>query len=125
MELSVGGKKVTSIKLQKTINWMDRNIKSGLTNAVLILERDIKLKLSGQYLNVQTGRLRSSITHEVKKDGNGFYGKVGTNVVYAPPHEFGSPSRNLPARHFMRDAMKDNAAKVKKALLDSITGPFR
>jgi HK97 gp10 family phage protein len=41
---------------------------------------------------VDTGRLRASITHEVGKDGKGLYGKVGTNVDYAPYVELGTSS---------------------------------
>lgn len=33
--------------------------------------------------NVQTGRLRSSITHELSSDAGGLVARVGTNVTYA------------------------------------------
>lgn len=47
-------------------------------------------KLSGQVLNVQSGRLRRSMTQEVRGQGtNVVSGIVGTNVEYAPPHERG------------------------------------
>lgn len=36
---------------------------------------------------VDTGRLRSSITHAVNKDGDGLYADIGTNVEYALPVE--------------------------------------
>lgn len=41
---------------------------------------------------VQTGRLRSSITHELGEDGLGLYCDIGTNVEYAPYVELGHPN---------------------------------
>ena len=46
-------------------------------------------KLSGQVLNVRTGRLRRSITFRVEDQGPLVVGMVGTNVEYAARHEFG------------------------------------
>lgn len=36
-----------------------------------------------------TGRLRRSYTYDVGRDGQSGYVDVSTNVVYAPPQEFG------------------------------------
>lgn len=52
---------------------------------------------------VDTGRLRSSITHEVGRDGEGLVGTVGSNVEYAPYVEFGT-SHNQ-AQPFLRPAL--------------------
>lgn len=52
---------------------------------------------------VDTGRLRSSITHEVDRDSEGLVGTVGTNVEYAPYVEFGT-SHNQ-AQPFLRPAL--------------------
>ena len=47
-------------------------------------------KLTGQVLNVRTGRLRRSINAEFQELGDGLIqGLVGTNVPYAKIHEFG------------------------------------
>lgn len=46
-------------------------------------------KLSGQVLNVRTGRLRRSITQRVEQTEEAVTGVVGTNVDYARRHEFG------------------------------------
>lgn len=53
------------------------------------LEQQIKLKLTGQVLNVQTGRLRSSITHGQYRTKDSMFLRVGTNVIYARIHELG------------------------------------
>ena len=41
---------------------------------------------------VQTGRLRSSITHGLGEDELGLYCDIGTNVEYAPYVELGHPN---------------------------------
>lgn len=52
---------------------------------------------------VDTGRLRSSITHEVGRDGRGLYGSVGSDGAYAMYQEFGT--RYVPAHPFLRPAL--------------------
>lgn len=70
-------------------------IPMGLTRAVtrltLMLLRDVKEnKLTGQVLNVRSGRLRRSINSRMEGEGtNEVKGTVGTNLVYGRPHEYG------------------------------------
>lgn len=52
---------------------------------------------------VDTGRLRSSITHEVYSDGHGVVGRVGTNVDYAPFVELGTS--HMAAQPFLRPSL--------------------
>lgn len=66
------------IKMEKLGNV---DISSALRKACLIVENDAKLTCP-----VDTGNLRSSITHVV----NDNVGIVGTNVEYAPYVEFGT-----------------------------------
>jgi HK97 gp10 family phage protein len=53
---------------------------------------------------VDTGRLRSSITHEVGGDSEGIAARVGTNVEYAPHLEYGTS--RMKARPFLRPALQ-------------------
>ena len=53
---------------------------------------------------VDTGRLRSSITHEVGGDPEGIVARVGTNVEYAPHLEYGTS--RMKARPFLRPALQ-------------------
>lgn len=54
---------------------------------------------------VLTGTLRASLDVESFRDGtNTFVARAGTNLEYGRAHELGSPSRNLPARPFLRPA---------------------
>lgn len=57
--------------------------------------------------NVQTGRLRSSISEELVHDGDELVERIGTDVDYAPYVELGTS--RAPAYPFLRPAL--DAAK--------------
>lgn len=67
---------------------------------------------------VQTGTLRRSITHEVIDSK--FLGRVGTNVEYAKPLEYGT--RNMRPRPFMRPGAHQAEPSVRKILGAEIKG---
>lgn len=48
---------------------------------------------------VDGGRLRSSITHEVDRDGGGLVARIGSNVEYARYVEEGTKPHRIVARH--------------------------
>ena len=52
---------------------------------------------------VDTGRLRSSMTHELRRRGDDYVGRVGTNVEYAIYVEMGT--RFMAARAMLRNAL--------------------
>lgn len=65
-------------------------IVKGIGRIALKLMTRVKAqKLSGQVLNVRTGRLRRSVTQRVESGAAQISGIVGTNVEYAPIHEYG------------------------------------
>lgn len=70
----------TSIS-QKLNNLSSEAIKRALTKSALLVEADAKMNCP-----VDTGLLRSSITHNVYND----YAEVGTNYSYAPYVEYGT-----------------------------------
>ena len=70
----------TSIS-QKLNNLSSEAIKEALTKSALLVEADAKINCP-----VDTGLLRSSITHNVYDD----YAEVGTNYSYAPYIEHGT-----------------------------------
>lgn len=69
----------------------------------------------GQPPAVDTGRLRASITHEVRKEGDQIVGLVGTNVEYAPHLEFGT--NKMAARPFLRPALFNNVPEIKRQIV--------
>lgn len=69
-----------------------------------VLRRSIRVERAAkQGCPVDTGRLRSSITHELATDARGLVGRIGTNVVYAPYVEFGT--RHMAAQPFLVPAL--------------------
>lgn len=65
----------------------------GMNRAVLIVKRRAQLNLTGRFLKVRTGRLRSSVTTRLERRGPDLVGLVGTNVFYGRIHEFGVAHR--------------------------------
>lgn len=62
----------------------------GMKQAVLMAEATARSPyLSGKALNRRTGRLRNSITHDVRIRGNTVIGAIGTNVAYGRFWELG------------------------------------
>jgi HK97 gp10 family phage protein len=69
-----------------------------------LLRRTIKVENTAKSLTpVDTGRLRSSITHELGREGRRFVARVGTNVEYAGYVEFGT--RRMRAQPYLRAAI--------------------
>ena len=79
----------------------------NLTRACLLVEGDAKKDCP-----VDTGRLRSSITHEVE----GTVGYVETDVDYAPYVELGT--YKMRPQPFLFPALEKNKAKIQDMLND-------
>ncbi len=115
---------------------LPKAVEGSMRKSMLFLQREtVSKKLSGQVLKRQTGRLASSITANVIKQGRGFLGILGSNVKYARIHEFGGtivPKRapflvfkiggrviktqkvKIPARPYLGPTFRQNRAKVKE-----------
>lgn len=70
-----------------------------------LLRRTIRVESAAIRLcPVDTGRLRSSITHDMERDSRGLVGFVGTNVEYGPYVELGT--RFMRPQPFLRPALR-------------------
>lgn len=70
-----------------------------------LLRRTIRVESAAiRACPVDTGRLRSSITHDLERDARGLVGFVGTSVEYAIHLEFGT--RFMAAQPFLRPALR-------------------
>lgn len=109
---------------------IEQGILTALEMIGLVVEGDAELELSKPKVhadgsvkpNVDTGRLRSSITHEVNNDEKSV--RIGTNVEYAPFLELGTV--RMPAGYpFLKPALEKNISngtisKAFKMALDNI-----
>jgi len=90
LEVKVLGTQQLIQRLQRTERKIKPEARTAMRTVVLLLEGYVKRnKLSGQVLNVQTGRLRSSITGQIYEYSDEIIGKVGTNVEYGRLWELG------------------------------------
>lgn len=84
------GDKETVAKLGRANSSLRGKVKQSIVALTIALLVKVKEeKLTGQVLNVRTGRLRRSINQSVTDTGAQIYGVVGTNVSYGRAHEMG------------------------------------
>ena len=94
----------------KIISNINNAKRGGLTAAALIVEGDAVLHAA-----VDTGNLRSSITHQLMSDEEA---RVGTNVEYAPYVEYGT--HKMDAQPYLRPALDNNEARIRELIFDVI-----
>ncbi len=112
--------------MAKQVKWNARKLKrevaltvhQKIEKAAIMIESDIKRSFvtspspAGGPPGVDTGRLRTSITHEVERSGKEIIGRVGTNVDYAIPLEYGTS--RMAARPFLRVGLNKNIPKIRQ-----------
>lgn len=99
--------------MSATVEWDDARFRAGLAQAfqrmaiadTRALQRvGIRVQNGARVLcPVDTGRLRSSIQHQMGRDAGGSYVDIGTNVEYAADVEFGSQGRR--PKPYLRPAL--------------------
>lgn len=90
IEASVTGDAQVVASIRQQYQKITTNVEQSIGRLTLKLLTRVKVsKLSGQVLNVRTGRLRRSITQKVVSTPSRITGIVGTNVEYARAHELG------------------------------------
>ena len=92
-----------NVKTDKIVKQMRHETGRGLTAAAIFVEGEAKVRSA-----VDTGNLRSSITHDVGPTR----ARVGTNVEYASYLEFSTSK--MPAQPFLLPALMDNRQRIYK-----------
>ena len=87
------------IETQKEMERIVRDLRGdpflmGMRDATLLVLRDAIINAP-----VDTGRLRASITPEVRWEGNKAIGVVGSNLLYAPFVELGTRPHFVPGKY--------------------------
>ena len=100
--------------LQSKSKKIDTSLEKDILKCCLKVEADAKKKSP-----IDTGRLRASLTHEVRN----MIGKVGTNVEYAPFVEFGTS--RMGAKPYLYPALRDNFNFIKKKLGKSVVDTLK
>jgi|Deesub1362B_J571_1020462.scaffolds.fasta_scaffold00499_29 phage gpG-like protein len=75
----------------------------------------VKRKGSSKPL-IDTGKLRTSITHKVEEDKALIGIFSGEALNYAAVHEFGSPKRNIPERSYLRKTFDEKRNEIEKLI---------
>lgn len=91
-------------KLKAEVN---QKVRANMEKAVLMVENDAK-----RFVAVDTGRLRSSITHEIERSKDEIIGRVGTNVNYGIDQEYGNSRQS--GTPYLRPALRKNLSKIKQ-----------
>lgn len=113
LTVSVRGEALLA-RLAGTSDRLQSNIRTAVQRLSIVVQTGVKEgKLTGQVLHARTGTLRRSINRVVTEDASGVYATVGTNVVYAAPHEYGFDGI-VNVRAHTRRAQAQMALKGKK-----------
>lgn len=86
---------------------VNQKVRANMDKACLMVEADAK-----RFCPYLTGRLRTSITHEVEEAKDETIGVVGTNVLYGIFQEYGTS--RMKAQPYLRPALNKNIPKIKQ-----------
>ncbi len=109
-KIGIEGGKELAAKFRQISGEAKTEIEQALVKGALRVERDAKINAP-----VDTGRLRSSITHRLIDAGSDNpVTEVGTSVSYAVPVEFGTTRQ--PAKPYLLPSYNQNKDKILKDL---------
>ena len=119
MSLEVEGLEETQSKMERLVAELKGNeVEQGIRTATMLVQRQAKINAT-TFPKVQTGRLRASITPEVRRLGEtNIEGVVGSNVEYAPYQELGTVY--IAPREYLRRALESNRDKIVNLVNDVI-----
>lgn len=90
---------------QEHMNDLKKGIMKAMEESVVMVQSDAQLNVG-----VDTGRLRSSLTHDVVDKGDKIQGQVGSNVEYAPHHALHNS--------YLENAIDSNVEQIKRRIGD-------
>jgi len=108
--------KITSYRKEREAEIMG-GLEKAMEKVGAIVERQAKINVSKsppEHPQVQTGRLRSSIIHQVTKEENEITAEIGSNVVYSKYLEFGTTKHS--PYPWLFPAVEQNRDKIVETL---------
>jgi len=153
IRMEVKGLKETQKEMERIIKEMRGGpFTQALKKATLLVLRAGKKNLRGyrspEVGGVDTGRLRASLTPEIRKMANEKIGVVGSNVLYSPYQEFGTrpfwpplsaletwarrhgttayvvaraiARRGIKGKFYLQNALTDNAERIFQILGNAV-----
>lgn len=91
---------------------LQKNLGAVVQRLSIQLQTLVKQKLNGPVLHVRTGTLRRSINRLIEESAQAIFAKVGTNVRYAAPWEYGFTG-DVPVRAHARRTRSGGVADVR------------
>lgn len=90
LQITVRGAEQLGLKLAAASRQVPNRILQAVQKACYLVQAQAKRNVTGGHpLHRKTSRLGASITTQVNQLGHAYEGRVGTNVIYGPVHEFG------------------------------------
>lgn len=109
---------------EKVVAALQLGLARGVNTAANNVVREAKEHLSGEVLNVRTGRLRRSVKSVLDlSDKSNPVARVGTNVFYGRLHEQGVGK--LPMRPWLVPAAQDMLTKNRQAIKRAVQKALR
>ncbi len=123
-------------RVRRRLSTLSRAVAGKATDTALLAAALVPMNAAKRKAPYLTGNLRRSI--HVGGSGDGLEQptdgtdigkagkhtvKVGTNVVYAKPQEYGSANR--PARPFLRPALDENKREMQREFADALEDALR
>lgn len=104
MGIQIAGVERVVLRLQNLAASATAKLRATMSSVATDVSSYVKeTKLSGQVLNVRSGRLRRSINGQVRDSADAVSALIGTNLVYAKVYEFGFQGTvNVPAHTRMQ-----------------------
>ena len=110
-------------KVQRWMQTAPKFLRKVILRAAMdIVAHAQRNKLTGQVLNVKTGRLRGSVTQKVEVSPTRITAKVGTNVFYGKLHEFGIGSKE---RAWLRPSVKEQKEMFLRSVLNGMMESYK
>lgn len=101
----------SKLRFKEAKQHMQNNLEKTASTVGVYVESETKIRTP-----VDTGHLRSAISHETNIKPNKASVFIGSNVEYDPVVELGSVSKNIPAQPHYQPAIAENVLTIQQLI---------